>query len=86
MRPIVEMLIPSVVDDTLAPPGRHVASLFCQQFDPQANWDALKASAVEAIFDVVQAHCPNFRSPWIRAKAYGSILILSWAETPRVSP
>jgi phytoene dehydrogenase-like protein len=60
-RPIVEMLIPSVVDATLAPPGRHVASLFCQQFDPHADWGALKAPAVEAIFDVVQAHCPNFR-------------------------
>ena len=24
------MLIPSLVDDTLAPPGKHVASLFCQ--------------------------------------------------------
>jgi len=30
--PIVEMLIPSTVDDTLAPPGQHVASLFCQHF------------------------------------------------------
>src|SRR5262249_51868140 len=27
--PIVEMLIPSTVDDSLAPPGQHVASLFC---------------------------------------------------------
>ena len=32
--PIVEMLIPSTVDDSLAPPGQHVASLFCQQFAP----------------------------------------------------
>ena len=30
--PIVEMLIPSTVDDRLAPPGAHVASLFCQHF------------------------------------------------------
>jgi len=34
-RPIVEMLIPSTVDDSLAPPGRHVATLFCQQFAPE---------------------------------------------------
>ena len=34
-RPIVEMLIPSTLDDSLAPPGRHVASLFCQQFAPR---------------------------------------------------
>lgn len=60
--PVVEMLIPSVVDDSLAPRGQHVASLFCQQFAPTADWDRLKAGAVEAIFDVVQAHCPNFRA------------------------
>ncbi len=60
-QPIVEMLIPSVVDDSLAPKGAHVASLFCQQFRPQADWDALKERAVQAVFDVVQAHCRNFR-------------------------
>ncbi|MEY2896367.1 MAG: hypothetical protein RL669_636, partial [Pseudomonadota bacterium] len=59
--PIVEMMIPSVVDDTLAPRGAHVASLFCQHFDPEADWDALKPAAVEAIFDLVERHCPNFR-------------------------
>ena len=32
--PIVEVLIPSVVDDSLAPPGMHVASLFCQHVHP----------------------------------------------------
>jgi phytoene dehydrogenase-like protein len=31
-RPIIEMLIPSTLDATLAPKGRHVASLFCQHF------------------------------------------------------
>ncbi|MBL4905958.1 MAG: NAD(P)/FAD-dependent oxidoreductase, partial [Sneathiella sp.] len=29
-KPIIEMLIPSTLDDTLAPQGQHVASLFCQ--------------------------------------------------------
>jgi phytoene dehydrogenase-like protein len=60
-QPIVEMLIPTVVDDTLAPAGAHVASLFCQQFKPEADWSALKGPALQAIFDVVQGHCPNFR-------------------------
>jgi phytoene dehydrogenase-like protein len=59
--PIIEMTIPSVVDDSLAPKGAHVASLFCQQFRPDADWDRLKPQAVEAIVDVVQSHCPNFR-------------------------
>jgi phytoene dehydrogenase-like protein len=31
-KPIIEMLIPSTLDATLAPEGKHVASLFCQQF------------------------------------------------------
>jgi phytoene dehydrogenase-like protein len=68
-QPIVEMLIPSVVDDSLAPPGAHVASLFCQQFNPEADWDALKTQAVEAIFDVVQSHCPNFLSSLLGYRA-----------------
>ena len=33
--PIVELLIPSVVDDSLAPAGAHVASLFCQHVHPE---------------------------------------------------
>ena len=32
--PIIEMLIPSTLDDSLAPPGAHVASLFCQHVAP----------------------------------------------------
>ncbi len=35
-QPIVEMLIPSTLDDSLAPPGQHVASLFCQHVAPAA--------------------------------------------------
>jgi phytoene dehydrogenase-like protein len=33
--PVVEVLIPSTLDDTLTPKGRHVASLFCQHVAPQ---------------------------------------------------
>ena len=45
--PIVEMLIPSTVDDSLAPPGQHVASLFCQQFAPDHDWDADEGKAAD---------------------------------------
>jgi phytoene dehydrogenase-like protein len=34
-RPIVELVIPSTLDDTLAPRGQHVASLFCQHVAPK---------------------------------------------------
>ncbi len=65
-RPIVEMLIPSTVDDSLAPPGGHVASLFCQQFAPELpdgrDWDAEEDQAANAIIDTVEAHAPGFRA------------------------
>jgi phytoene dehydrogenase-like protein len=56
------MLLPSTLDDTLAPPGRHIASLFCQQFDPATDWPARREEAVQRIFDVVESHAPGFRS------------------------
>jgi phytoene dehydrogenase-like protein len=60
--PIVEMVIPSTLDDSLAPAGAHVASLFCQHFDPAADWAARKGEAVERIFDVVERFAPGFRA------------------------
>lgn len=71
--PVVEMLIPSVVDASLAPRGAHVASLFCQQFKPDADWDTLKERAVDAIFDVVQSYCPNFRRALLGWRAYSPL-------------
>ncbi|EJU12341.1 FAD dependent oxidoreductase [Sphingomonas sp. LH128] len=65
-KPIVEMLIPSTVDDSLAPPGQHVASLFCQQFAPELpdgrDWDMEEDKAADAIIDTVEAHAPGFRA------------------------
>ena len=65
-KPIVEMLIPSTVDDSLAPPGQHVASLFCQQFAPDLpdgrDWDAEEDKAADIIVDTVEAHAPGFRA------------------------
>jgi phytoene dehydrogenase-like protein len=67
--PIVEMLIPSTVDAGLAPPGAHVASLFCQQFayelpgagGVERSWDDERDAAAETIIDTVTRVAPNFR-------------------------
>jgi phytoene dehydrogenase-like protein len=59
--PIVEMVISSMLDDSLAPRGQHVASLFCQHFDPAADWATRKEEAVRRILDVVESHAPGFR-------------------------
>ena len=71
--PIVEMLIPSTVDDSLAPPGRHVASLFCQHFRYQLpegrSWDEARGPAAEAIIDQVTRFAPNFRKSVLGSRA-----------------
>jgi phytoene dehydrogenase-like protein len=61
--PIVEMLIPSTVDSTLAPAGAHVASLFCQQVAPTlpGGWDAAREAVADLMIDTVTRHAPNFR-------------------------
>lgn len=64
--PVVEMLIPSTIDSTLAPPGKHVASLFVQHVAPRLpagrSWS--DTSEKEAFADLVVAtvgrHAPNF--------------------------
>ena len=62
--PIVEMLIPSIIDDSLAPPGAHVASLFCQQFAPELpdgrSWDEAREAAADDVIATVDAYAPGF--------------------------
>jgi phytoene dehydrogenase-like protein len=61
-KPIVEMLIPSIIDDSLAPHGQHVASLFCQQFAPYHDWDTDEDKAADTIIDTVEDYAPGFRA------------------------
>jgi phytoene dehydrogenase-like protein len=64
--PIVELVIPSTLDDSLAPKGQHVASLFCQHVAPQlpdgASWDAHREAVADLMIDTVNAHAPNFKA------------------------
>ncbi|HEX8234187.1 MAG TPA: NAD(P)/FAD-dependent oxidoreductase [Caulobacteraceae bacterium] len=65
-KPIVEMLIPSTVDDSLAPPGAHVASLFCQQFAPELpegrSWEDAREECADLIIDTVDELAPGFKA------------------------
>ena len=65
--PIVEMLIPSIVDDSLAPRGMHVASLFCQHANPRigdvrpgSTWDDHRDEVADLMIATVDAVAPNF--------------------------
>jgi phytoene dehydrogenase-like protein len=64
--PIIEMLIPSTLDDSLAPPGAHVASLFCQHVAPQfadgSSWEQHRETVADLMIDTVEAFAPGFKS------------------------
>jgi phytoene dehydrogenase-like protein len=65
-QPIIEMLIPSTLDSTLAPKGQHVASLFCQHFrydlGEGRSWDKEREKVADQIIATVDAHAPGFAS------------------------
>ncbi len=64
-RPIVELVISSTLDDTLAPKGQHVASLFCQHVAPTlpdgSSWDAHRDAVADLMIATVDAYAPNFK-------------------------
>lgn len=65
-QPIVEMVIPSTLDDSLAPPGKHVASLFCQHVAPQLpngeSWDSHRDTVADLMIETVNRFAPNFKA------------------------
>jgi len=64
-KPIVEVVIPSTLDDTLAPPGQHVASLFCQHVAPKlpdgSSWDDHRETVADLMIETVDCCAPNFK-------------------------
>jgi phytoene dehydrogenase-like protein len=64
-RPIIELVIPSTLDGTLAPRGQHVASLFCQHVAPKladgSSWDDHRETVADLMIETVNDHAPNFR-------------------------
>jgi phytoene dehydrogenase-like protein len=64
-RPIIEATIPSVLDDTLAPPGQYVMSMFTQYFPyklaPGLSLEAEKEKYADRCFDLMNEFAPNFK-------------------------
>jgi phytoene dehydrogenase-like protein len=62
--PVVEVLIASTLDDTLCPPGRHVASLFCQHVAPELpdgkSWDDHRDEVADLMIATVDNYAPGF--------------------------
>jgi phytoene dehydrogenase-like protein len=73
LEPVVEMLIPSTLDDSLAPPGQHVASLFCQHVAPQlpngSSWDDHRDEVADLMIATVDRYAPGFAASVIGRQA-----------------
>jgi phytoene dehydrogenase-like protein len=62
--PAIEMHIPSTLDNSLAPPGAHVASLFCQHVAPKLEngqtWDDCREQVADLMIKTIDQYAPNF--------------------------
>jgi phytoene dehydrogenase-like protein len=71
--PIIEMLIPSTLDDTLAPRGAHVASLFCQHVAPELpdgrSWIDHRDEVADLMIDTVERYAPGFKASVVGRQA-----------------
>jgi phytoene dehydrogenase-like protein len=63
-RPYIDMVIPSLTDPSVAPPGKHVMSCFVQ-YAPyklkEGNWDEQKEAFGDNVIDTVAEYAPNLR-------------------------
>jgi phytoene dehydrogenase-like protein len=63
-RPYIDMVIPSLTDPSVAPPGKHVLSCFVQ-YAPyklrEGTWDQKREAFGDAVVDTISQYAPNLR-------------------------
>lgn len=71
--PIIEGVIPTVHDDSLAPAGKHIISLSARYFPRHLsggrNWDDCRDEAANCIIGTFNRYAPNFRDSIIAQTA-----------------
>src|SRR5262249_1775949 len=62
--PLVEITIPTTYDDSIAPPGKHIMSVFAQ-YAPYSlkdgNWDSMKECFADRCIDALAEYAPNIK-------------------------
>jgi phytoene dehydrogenase-like protein len=61
--PLIEATLPTAVDDTLAPPGKHILSMFVQYAPTklrEGTWDDHREAIADRCFQVMDRYAPNF--------------------------
>ncbi len=65
-RPYIDMVIPSLTDPSVAPPGKHVMSCFVQyapyHLGGATTWDEQRDAFGDAVVDTIAEHAPNIRN------------------------
>jgi len=63
-RPYIDIVIPSLTDPSVAPPGKHVMSCFVQ-YAPynlkEGNWDEKREEFGDTVVETIAEHAPNIR-------------------------
>src|SRR5580692_9081922 len=63
--PYIDMVIPSLTDPSVAPPGKHVLSCFVQyapyKLRPGLNWDTEKEAFGNTVVDTIAEYAPNIK-------------------------
>ena len=63
-RPYIDMVVPTLTDPSIAPPGKHVLSCFVQ-YAPYhlrgTTWDEQREAFGDAVIDTIAEHAPNIR-------------------------
>jgi phytoene dehydrogenase-like protein len=64
-RPYIDIVIPSLTDPSVAPPGKHVMSCFVQ-YAPyhlkEGSWDERREAFGDAVVDAIAEHAPNLKN------------------------
>lgn len=63
-RPYIDMIIPSMIDPDMAPPGKHVMSCFVQYAPYQlreGSWDEKREAFGDAVVDTLAEYIPNLK-------------------------
>ncbi len=63
-RPYIDIVIPSLTDPSVAPPGKHVMSCFVQYapYNLKGNWDEQREAFGDTVVDTISEHAPNLKS------------------------
>jgi phytoene dehydrogenase-like protein len=82
-RPYMDVMIPTLIDPSLAPPGKHVMSIFVQyapyKLKPGTTWEQKREAFGDAVIDTLSEYAPNLKKAII-----GRMVLSPWDMEQRI--